>query len=984
MQLFTPHHVQLLNACYPPSSALPTAGPEYSPNSQELSRLTYYASNHPSKLTKLGSELEKRAKSECRKAKAGSARYRTLLLITLAIIRTLATECRRDISLLGVSLISSVDVVIHTLVDDLEVVARAATVFTAWSTYTDGHLIGADAGLTRDYDSSLRQFASLSSSDKSDYEVRNRTRLVGLAALAGALSSEALYNDTTQFREQVDIILRPLILNLFHIPISVLDDQARNVKDGPVSPYLTGFRTRPVIERRAASIHVHIDGEKGPSTEDVANATLHSLYSLLEHTNGSQLGFVMQSCLNSLDKSNGWIDIAHCRWVAQKLAEWGQYQYRYAVPTWLVERLLEIQETPASSPTNQALVAMVTTIFTSPIPLVNLSTSDIIANLITLLLRRATTEDDDALLSGLIDCIASLGRHIYYSDQILDLTGELVSRLLVVEVQGASTKGKPGFTQTRSKAVRCLVASLLGLLRSADEHDSVEAAHRRTSSRSPRSSTEVTRDTSGQRASRRTKVPLDLWQDTLSLLCDSDYAVRVDYCQALLFYAANEMPAHEDAETPNQNANITPISIHAGDPGVKFLHAIHAYVYILATTSTLGLISNSSSPSHATPEGSLRLNILPATPIAEHPDFEKPARPESPGQSHYNGRRSFSVPHGPRSRKVSVVQQLLERTPSQISNSTSASLGDYAHVLDIIETLHKQMPVRSLLTAVPMLLALNAAASTHDVDDVKTVQRVNAIREVIARAWLFIGQTWDLKELVVLTSQSLSKLSVTLFHSPIHQPPAELFSPPREAIPFPPAEEAKSAAVWSGVDAEVAISIIASSLAIQRATGLTNDDLLRRLSIRWTASTALRDSVERTSGFDFTLRGDGLSPLLKISPALMHSENISLHSLARSTRGVGVTDLREALEGRSSMSNPNLARPPSISTLDHTSSILGSELNRLAQTRSRSRTKKRPPPAGDVRDVLNRLGIGKQNGSLLKASFPALTRPDNRPKPAVD
>lgn len=132
-------------------------------------------------------------------------------------------------------------------------------------------------------------------------------------------------------------------------------------------------------------------------------------------------------------------------------------------------------------------------------------------------------------------------------------------------------------------------------------------------------------------------------------------------------------------------------------------------------------------------------------------------------------------------------------------------------------------------------------------------------------------------------------------------------------------------------------------------------------------------AVERPSAYDATLRGDGVSPLLKISPGLMHIENISLQSLTRSTRGVGVTDLREALEGRSSMSNPNLTRPGSISTLDHGSSVMGGD-SRLAQSRSRTRAKKRAVPAGpgEVRDVLNRLGLGKQNGSLLKASFPAL------------
>ena len=105
----------------------------------------------------------------------------------------------------------------------------------------------------------------------------------------------------------------------------------------------------------------------------------------------------------------------------------------------------------------------------------------------------------------------------------------------------------------------------------------------------------------------------------------------------------------------------------------------------------------------------------------------------------------------------------------------------------------------------------------------------------------------------------------------------------------------------------------------------------------------------------------------------MHIENASLQSLTRSTRGLGVTDLREALEGRSSMSNPALARPPSVSTLDHVSSVMGPDPTlRLTLTKSRTRTKKLSSRnTDDVRDVLSRLGIGKQNTiSRTKSPFP--------------
>jgi hypothetical protein len=129
--IFSPNHVHLCAACYPPSSTLATAGPDYSPNSQELSRLTYYASNHPSKLNKLGSELEKRLKADCRKASSGHIRSRSSLLITLNIFRSLATECRRDLSLLSSSLISSLQITLASLPADLEVGAKAASVVRA-------------------------------------------------------------------------------------------------------------------------------------------------------------------------------------------------------------------------------------------------------------------------------------------------------------------------------------------------------------------------------------------------------------------------------------------------------------------------------------------------------------------------------------------------------------------------------------------------------------------------------------------------------------------------------------------------------------------------------------------------------------------------------------------------------------------------------------------------------------------------------------
>lgn len=120
----------------------------------------------------------------------------------------------------------------------------------------------------------------------------------------------------------------------------------------------------------------------------------------------------------------------------------------------------------------------------------------------------------------------------------------------------------------------------------------------------------------------------------------------------------------------------------------------------------------------------------------------------------------------------------------------------------------------------------------------------------------------------------------------------------------------------------------------------------------------------------------------------MHIENMSLASLARSSRGVGVTDLREALDGKGNMSNLTLGKAPSISTLEHpsvTGTDFSSRLSPLAPVRSKPRKPPSSSNPGEVREALSKLGVGKQNGtSLLKASFPALQKPEQRYEQARD
>lgn len=102
----------------------------------------------------------------------------------------------------------------------------------------------------------------------------------------------------------------------------------------------------------------------------------------------------------------------------------------------------------------------------------------------------------------------------------------------------------------------------------------------------------------------------------------------------------------------------------------------------------------------------------------------------------------------------------------------------------------------------------------------------------------------------------------------------------------------------------------------------------------------------------------------------MHIDNQSLASLARTARGVGVEDLREALEGRGSMSNPNLiSGAHSMSTDADRKSHRANrdmELSKIALAAAHKQRKaSRTNSPNDVADALNKLGIGKQTSSKL-------------------
>lgn len=311
----------------------------------------------------------------------------------------------------------------------------------------------------------------------------------------------------------------------------------------------------------------------------------------------------------------------------------------------------------------------------------------------------------------------------------------MVNRLTIVEMQGIPGTRQDNAAHGRSEALRGLLAALRGLIFTANNH---EKDH-------DNSHTGTGLELNGKTAKnndppfRRTRVPPDIWHDTLSLLCDKDIAVRGDYADILVFYLTEEMPKRGDVtssdairnsrrsiEGPLLHATAMNVVLHGGDVVMKVVNAIHAYLYILSLASSLGLDPNSTLSSF--PSTSSHLANSDAT---------------GPSQSNY-----LSTQQAPRLRKVSKVQQLSERVSQIVSSSCSAYLDDYARMLRILTTIHEQTPVRGLFAGVPMLLALDASTRTETPENGTIAKRICIIREVLARLWKVLGKVWDSVELV--------------------------------------------------------------------------------------------------------------------------------------------------------------------------------------------------------------------------------------------
>ena len=950
------NHKKLVDDCYPAPKALVTSAPEYRPNSNELGRLTYYAQNKPAKLTKVGNLLDSKAQAEARAAKgSGPAadKGKASLMITLAITKNLLTECKSSLNYF----IKPAQSIVASALDaaqptparprDLEISARAASTFYALASFLDPATTSVDDGFQR----LLKSFATLAverpigadATQGEDVEQRNRTRLIGLGALAGAVASDAIYS--SNFKQLLALTTPALVENAKanRVTLDWLRSESKKATEGEPTYSEFNISKKPLAIRRTRSISAHVAGEKGPSSEDVISAAIGTLRGLLRHADAVQVQSVVQNVIAWLDNKSAlsipapadhrqlvspWEDSQWCCWLAESLCSWTSLQYRFVVLDTLVDHLVENCEGKATAK-HLSLIQMSRSILTGQLSLIGLSTSDTLSNLSALVVRRVYKDTRDSLLPPLVDCISGLGTHVYYADQINDIAEEISGRIAALQMPetasdaasvkvnnlGAVHRGEQldinshvhrqrlanAGPEQRDESIRVLLFCLQGVLAATHQSSGeiqqavdvkAEAGQQSEKGKSAAASATSDAKLSLARAGTRNRVAPSAMLPTASLLTSPNHAVRLAYAQTLITLFRDEFD-REQLERDSAVFTAAPIGEKVGD-SIGLIHALGAAAHVMCLSKSLS------------PPAQLLANLR-ESPLELLPQLDRiNADPGRPGSLN-SGASAASA-----------------------GESSAALPVDYVAVAQALEHAVAALPCSSALALTPALIALdkdagcrltvNGAAANTGLEN----QRRLSSRMVAARVLAKLGETFD-ADSVTRSAQNVLSQVPSLGVEPGASPVSGLTLPP-EVVPFSAvgginALGESSTSSSPSINGSSVASALASSAKLQSASQLDGTVLKRWLERDWNVTIAVDEAFAGSSPYapsslaapsQQASRRPSYTPINGINgggASLVNGSNGSSASVNKNSRlsihvpSTGVNDLREALGAASPVSS---------------------------------------------------------------------------------
>ncbi|KAF3921028.1 hypothetical protein AA313_de0201051 [Arthrobotrys entomopaga] len=601
-----PKHQILILKTYPKYQKNPV---EIKPNASELSYLLYYVSTRRSKLQKVGAFLERRAARDIHKKRTGNVQ------VTLEICRALIEKCPRDLNIYATNILA----ILKSAITSKEIVLIEDTLrcWDAFCSHHDGANLASDEPYKRLFEEVIRLYANCASNPPAGHELR--WRLVGLKAIKSVCSSEAISSSNAQ--KQLVIVLPVILQNVYSEDIEHLDEMQyiiTTVETNEEKP-AGGIPRTSIGTVDGAMANTAADADK-LEQQDIELLALQSLKGIFEVNNPAQIRFATQATLQYMTSkpniSDSWTTN-----LIEMVARWALTQYRFLILVEILEHLVSCPMTEAEIPKQLVYAQLISWLLSSSVNLVGLSVMDVLVAIIAKILQLlqletkssppaspqlsnekppptatgssslttaaiyaitatitevvkspSTTRKD--LLYKLRKCIADLATHIYYSDQIADIAGEVLLRL------------KPSPTApvaTTDPAVAGVVPNVTEQPH-VDDFFSFDTA-RAVALKSVRDLLVVANQRSAQSIGRNT-VPLSVWEGTHWVLREEEKGVRKAYVDSFSTYLSLEIDrpgAVSDIATALVEVN----SLNLSHRGMKLVHSAFIKLLHVATFETV-------------------------------------------------------------------------------------------------------------------------------------------------------------------------------------------------------------------------------------------------------------------------------------------------------------------------------------------------------------------------------------------------------------
>ncbi|CAO2648650.1 Nn.00g079170.m01.CDS01 [Neocucurbitaria sp. VM-36] len=587
-QACRPKHQVLVLKCYP---KFQKNNADVKANSSELSYLLYYASTRRSKLQKVGDFLDKRATKDVWKGSIGSVQ------VTLQIVRALIEKCPRDLPLYAGAVLRILRTILNS--NDVTMVEESVPTFESLCAHQDPAALAADQNYIRQYEEIVQLYAQFASKDTAktsktpvSWPVSLRYRKAGLQALKAVASSESLGSETgRQLAAIIPVILLSIhsdngaYLKRLEIRESEKDEHEKELALRRRHSVSTARTDEDEGGDPLAASGTTEDADK-LAEEEVGVLALQALRSIFQGVNRGQLRLATSAVLKFVgthlktpqhlegNDSGNWATV-----LMAMICQWAPVQDRYTILVGAVEALVRSPIMEDDLERQLVLATIIDHLLASTINFIGLSVMDVLVGLIshTLLLlqlggpgsnimphHQQTTsvlsekelggqtpsknlagvvmeivkEPSNArvqLLETVQKCMADLATHVYYTDQISDMVGAILSRLKPSRLSSISSTAEA--IENPAGAIDAVADSISMQEKTyVDRFFSFETA-RITALESVKAiiKTANTRRPDGSSASvARSKVGVSVWEGTQWLLRDPSGKVRKAYVDALV------------------------------------------------------------------------------------------------------------------------------------------------------------------------------------------------------------------------------------------------------------------------------------------------------------------------------------------------------------------------------------------------------------------------------------------------------------------